>query len=55
MAIRVSTLVATVVSCFPALVIVAILHNYQAIDFTIAFIIVGGTFYLVELFRAGRL
>lgn len=54
MAIRVSTLVATIVSCFPALVIVAILHNYQAIGFTIAFIIVGGTFYLAELFRAGR-
>ncbi len=54
MAIRVSTLVATVVSCFPALIIVAILHNYQAIGFIIAFIIIASTFYLAEKFRSGK-
>ncbi|MBX9837017.1 MAG: hypothetical protein K2X69_01755 [Silvanigrellaceae bacterium] len=54
MAIRVSTLVATILSCFPALIIIALLRNYQVYGFFIASFIVGGTFFIAEYFRGGR-
>lgn len=52
--IRVSTIVATIISCIPALLFVVIFRNVQYVGFIFAITIVCGTFFLSEKFRSGK-
>ena len=52
--IRVSTMIATVMSCVPALIIVGLLKDHPAISCFISIGIVVGTFRFMEYFRGGK-
>lgn len=52
--LRISTIIATVISCFPALLIFHILRDSPTLGCMIAFVIVGGTFQFLEHFRGGK-
>ncbi len=52
--IRVSTMVATVMACIPALVIVGALRDYPALSCLIAIALVAGTYSFIEYFRGGK-